>query len=118
MPGLFIIEKGAGGINWGGGQPPPLKFIEEAFHVIIQSARLDEAIEQWPQRESVLHVLEFGIDQLRWITQPFHDAPPVIRLVAEDANKTVFALVGFSNRRCLAVSGALRYFTRDTVARD
>jgi hypothetical protein len=48
MPGLFIIEKGAGRINWGGGQPPPLKLIEETFHVIIQSAGLDEAIEQRP----------------------------------------------------------------------
>ena len=48
MPGLFIIEKGTGRVNWGGGQPPPLKFIEETFHVIIQSAGLDETIEQRP----------------------------------------------------------------------
>ena len=116
MPGLFIFEKCAGRVNRRGGQPLPLKLVKEILDAIVQGARFNETIEQRPQKQSVLHVLEFGVDQFRGISEPPNQASPVIRLIAEDARKTVFALVGFSNRCCLAVSGPLRHFASDTVA--
>src|SRR6266850_2083069 len=95
-----------------------LKLLEESFRIRGQGARLDNPVKNRPQRMAILHVFEFRVHKLCWVSQPLDQTLPVVRLIAKDSRISVLAFVGLGYGCRLTVARAFRNLARHTVPRD
>ncbi len=118
MLSLLIGKKPAGRIDGRGCQPQALEFLKKLLHFIIESARFNQSIDHWPERISVLYGFQFRVKQFRRTAEPLDEPAPMVRLVYEDTDIAVPALVSVRHGCGLAVSGALGYLAGDAVTRN